>query len=130
MIYESTAVFSLREYDNALRQIGEYIDVEKPSFSDNIGFMFNYQFGYMYTRYFLWNFAGRQSDIQGENDRMNGNWISGIKFLDEIRLGSQENLTSDMANNKGRNVYYMLPQFRYYINSKLTLHDFIILLNS
>jgi len=100
---------SMREYDGVLRQMGEYIEVEKPSFSDNIGFMFNYQFGYMYTRYLLWNFAGRQSDIQGENDRMNGNWISGIKFLDEIRLGSQENLTSDMLNNKGRNVYFMLP---------------------
>ncbi len=100
---------SMREYDYYLKQMGEYIEVEKPSFTDNIGFMFNYQFGYMYTRYLLWNFAGRQNDIQGNNDRMNGNWISGIKFLDEIRLGSQENLTSDMLNNKGRNVYYMLP---------------------
>src|SRR5690606_6285520 len=97
------------EYDYYLKQMGEYIEVEKPSFTDNIGFMFNYQFGYMYTRYLLWNFAGRQNDIQGNNDRMNGNWISGIKFLDEIRLGSQDNLTSDMLNNKGRNVYYMLP---------------------
>lgn len=100
---------SMREYDSYLRQLGEYIDVEKPGFADNIGFMFNYQFGYMYTRYLMWNFAGRQNDIQGYNDRINGNWISGIKFLDEIRLGSQENLTSDMLNNKGRNVYYMLP---------------------
>ncbi len=100
---------SMREYDYYLKQMGEYITVEKPSFTDNIGFMFNYQFGYMYTRYLMWNFAGRQNDIQGNNDRMNGNWISGIKFLDEIRLGSQENLTSDMLQNKGRNVYYMLP---------------------
>ena len=100
---------SMREYDSLLRQMGEYIEVERPSFADNIGFMFNYQFGYMYARYLLWNFAGRQNDIQGENDRNYGNWISGIKFLDEIRLGSQENLTSDMLNNKGRNVYYMLP---------------------
>ncbi|UUV22749.1 DUF2723 domain-containing protein [Paenimyroides aestuarii] len=100
---------SLREYDDILRQMGEYIDIDKPGFFDNMSFMFNYQFGYMYTRYLMWNFAGRQNDIQGYNDRMNGNWISGIKFLDEIRLGSQENLTSDMLNNKGRNVYYMLP---------------------
>ncbi|HLV50404.1 MAG TPA: DUF2723 domain-containing protein, partial [Flavobacterium sp.] len=100
---------SMSHYDSVLRQMSEYIDVEKPGFIDNMSFMFNYQFGYMYTRYLMWNFAGRQNDIQGYNDRMNGNWISGIKFLDEIRLGSQENLTSDMLNNKGRNVYYMLP---------------------
>ena len=98
-----------REYEYYLSNMAGYIDVEKPSFVDNMSFMFNYQFGYMYTRYLLWNFAGRQNDIQGYNDRMNGNWISGIKFLDEIRLGSQNNLTSDMLNNKARNVYYMLP---------------------
>ena len=95
---------SMSQYDSVLRQMSEYIDVEKPGFIDNMSFMFNYQFGYMYTRYLMWNFAGRQNDIQGYNDRMNGNWISGIKFLDEIRLGSQENLTSDMLNNKGRNL--------------------------
>src|SRR5690606_36267924 len=100
---------SMREYDGVLRQMGESIEVEKPSFSDNIGFMFNYQFGYMYTRYLLWNFAGRQSDIQGENDRMNGNCVSGIKLLVDVRLGSHENLASDMLHNKGRNVYCMLP---------------------
>src|SRR5690554_7020400 len=72
-------------------------------------FMFNYQYGYMYMRYLMWNFAGRQNDIQGYNDHRDGNWITGIKFLDEIRLGSQNNLTSDMLNNKARNTYYMLP---------------------
>ncbi|MDO5635802.1 MAG: DUF2723 domain-containing protein [Myroides sp.] len=100
---------SMREYDDYLRQLSEYVDIDKPSFFDNMSFMFNYQFGYMYTRYLMWNFAGRQNDIQGYNDPMNGNWISGITFFDEIRLGSQNNLTSDMLNNKGRNVYYMIP---------------------
>src|SRR5690606_22409821 len=100
---------SMREYDDYLRQLSEYVEIDKPSFFDNMSFMFNYQFGYMYTRYLMWNFAGRQNDIQGYNDPMNGNWISGITFLDEIRLGSQNNLTSDMLNNKGRNVYYMIP---------------------
>src|SRR5690606_23322200 len=60
---------SMREYDHYLRQLSDYIDVEKPTFFDNMGFMFNYQFGYMYTRYLMWNFAGRQNDIQGYNDR-------------------------------------------------------------
>lgn len=101
--------FSLREYDAYLSQMSDYIDVEQPSFTDNMKFMFNYQFGYMYMRYLLWNFSGRQNDIQGNNDKLNGNWISGIKFLDEIRLGSQNNLTSDMLNNKARNTYYMIP---------------------
>src|SRR5690554_4095705 len=104
-----TGQISLREYDHYLSQMGEYIDVEIPSFTDNMKFMFNYQFGYMYMRYLMWNFSGRQNDIQGSNDRMNGNWISGITFLDEIRLGSQSSLTSDMLNNKGRNAYYMIP---------------------
>lgn len=104
-----TGRISLKEYDYYLSQMREYIDVELPSFTDNMSFMFNYQFGYMYMRYLLWNFSGRQNDIQGNNDRMNGNWITGIKFLDEIRLGSQNNLTSDMLNNKGRNAYFMIP---------------------
>src|SRR5690606_20123568 len=104
-----TGQISLREYNYYLSEMRGEIEIVNPSFADNVKFMFNYQFGYMYTRYLLWNFAGRQNDIQGNNDNMEGNWISGIKFLDEIRLGSQENLTSDMLNNKGRNVYYMLP---------------------
>ncbi len=100
---------SLRDYEGYLSQMGEYIQVEVPTFTDNMKFMFNYQFGYMYMRYLMWNFSGRQNDIQGRNDRLNGNWITGIKFLDEIRLGSQENLTSDMLNNKARNTYFMIP---------------------
>jgi hypothetical protein len=71
--------------------------------------MISYQFGYMYGRYFMWNFSGRQNDVQGQLDRYNGNWLSGIKFIDEARLGPQTNLPSDVAENKGRNVYFMLP---------------------
>ena len=80
----------------------------RPTFGENLGFMMQFQFGYMYGRYFMWNFAGRQDDIQGNLDT-HGNWISGIKFIDEMRLGSQENLPDEMKNNKGRNTYYFLP---------------------
>jgi len=89
--------------------VGPYLDIDKPSFGDNLGFMFSYQFGYMYWRYFMWNFAGRQNDIQGEGDDFNGNWISGIDFIDSLFLGSQDNLPSDAENNKARNTYYFLP---------------------
>ena len=66
--------------------------------------MFDFQFGYMYGRYFMWNFVGRQNDEQGNLDLQNGNWLSGIKFIDEIRLGPQTNLPSDIKNNKGRSL--------------------------
>ena len=81
----------------------------RPTFVENIKFMISYQFGYMYGRYFMWNFSGRQNDVQGQLDRYNGNWLSGIKFIDEARLGPQTNLPSDVTENKGRNVYFMLP---------------------
>ena len=99
----------LEDYDKFLKNYSKYLLVEKPSFGDNMKFMFEYQFGYMYWRYLMWNFTGRQNDIQGKYDNMDGNWMSGIKFLDEIRLGSQDNLSSDQLNNKGRNYYYFLP---------------------
>jgi hypothetical protein len=71
--------------------------------------MIQYQFGYMYVRYLLWNFVGRQSDVQGKYDNTHGNWLSGIDFIDEMFIGTQKNLPSDMANNKGRNTYFFLP---------------------
>lgn len=80
----------------------------RPTFAENIQFMIEYQFGYMYGRYFMWNFVGRQNDIQGQYDR-NGNWLSGIKFIDEKFRGPQDNLPSEVLNNKGRNTYYFLP---------------------
>ncbi|SOS47774.1 conserved membrane hypothetical protein [Tenacibaculum dicentrarchi] len=81
----------------------------RPTFIENMKFMIDYQFGYMYGRYFMWNFVGRQNDAQGHLDIENGNWLSGIDFIDEIRLGSQQNLPDDIKNNKGRNKYFFLP---------------------
>ena len=97
------------DYNNFLKQFNQYIDVEKPSLSDNVVYLFEYQLGYMYWRYFMWNFVGRQDDIQGEYDN-HGNWLSGISLIDEIHIGmSQDNLPSDVKNNKARNYYYFLP---------------------
>ena len=97
------------DYHNFLNQFNEYLIIEKPSFGSNLSYLFEYQFGYMYWRYFMWNFVGRQNDVQGQYTDTDGNWLSGIKFIDEIRLGSQDNLSSDMKNNKARNYYYFLP---------------------
>ena len=80
-----------------------------PTFGENLRYFFRYQVGYMYLRYFMWNFAGRQNDCQGNGNPLHGNWISGIKFLDETRLGDMDALPSDLKDNKGRNVYFMLP---------------------
>ncbi len=97
------------DYNNFLKRYKSYIDVEKPSLASNIVYMIQYQLGYMYWRYFMWNFTGRQDDIQGRLDN-HGNWISGIKPIDEWHLGlSQDNLPSDIKNNKARNTYYFLP---------------------
>ena len=97
------------DYDKFLKGYGDYLIVDKPTFFNNMKFMIQYQFGYMYVRYLLWNFAGRQSDVQGKYDNSNGNWLSGISFIDEIFIGTQKNLPSDMQNNKGRNTYFFLP---------------------
>jgi MFS family permease len=82
--------------------------INKPTFGENLRFFFNYQVNYMYLRYFMWNFAGRQNDNQGYGDYLDGNWCSGIKFIDEKRLGTQDNLPEDLRN-KGYNRFYMLP---------------------
>ncbi len=80
-----------------------------PTFGENLRFFFSYQVGYMYGRYFLWNFAGRQNDIQGSGGPLKGNWLSGIKFWDEKRLGPEKDMPDYLKNNWGRNKYYMLP---------------------
>ena len=80
----------------------------RPSFGENLSFMVQFQFGYMYGRYFMWNFVGKQDDIQGNLDN-HGNWLSGITPIDEMRLGSQKNLPSEILDNKGRNTYFFLP---------------------
>jgi hypothetical protein len=93
---------------------GEQQTIYKPTFGENLRFFINYQVGWMYLRYFMWNFAGRQNDMQGTGDNLKGNWISGIKFIDEMRLGSQDNLPENIAgykfkHNRARNTYFMLP---------------------
>lgn len=98
-----------KDYDKFLKNFGQYLDIKKPSFIQNMKFMFEFQFGYMYWRYFMWNFTGRQDDVQGQYTDLHGNWISGIKFIDELRLGNQDNMPSDMINNKARNTYFFLP---------------------
>ena len=83
--------------------------VTRPSFGNNLRYFFNYQLGHMYWRYFMWNFSGRQNDIQGNGDIIHGNWITGIKFLDEMRLGNQSELPDTLKTEKAYNKYYMLP---------------------
>ena len=80
-----------------------------PTFGENIYFFLRYQCHYMYWRYFMWNFAGRQNDLQGYGELYKGNWISGIPAFDNARLGNQDELPTELKENKGHNVYYMLP---------------------
>ena len=88
---------------------GEQSSVVRPTFMENIRFFIRYQVWHMYGRYFMWNFAGRQNDHQGHGELLNGNWLSGIGFIDSIRLGPQNNLPAHMANHPARNTYYFLP---------------------
>jgi len=105
----SEGLVDYEDYHKFLRTYGRFLDIKKPSLGQNIAYLLEYQLGYMYWRYFMWNFTGRQDDIQGKYD-MHGNWLSGIKFIDEWHLGmSQDNLPSDVLNNKARNTYYFLP---------------------
>ena len=90
-------------------QCGEMIMVKIPTQWDNIKFFFIYQLNYMYWRYFMWNFAGRQNDIQGQGEIEHGNWITGISFIDNMLIGDQTLLPSELKNNKGHNVFYCLP---------------------
>ncbi|MDR2805013.1 MAG: DUF2723 domain-containing protein [Dysgonamonadaceae bacterium] len=83
--------------------------VVKPTFAENLRYFFDYQVNFMYWRYFMWNFSGRQNDIQGQGEVANGNWITGIPFLDQYRVGPQDDMPDSIAKNKGHNKYYMLP---------------------
>ncbi len=111
--------------DQAIRAYKEWADIKgkpvkidicgqekivyKPTFIENMRFFFRYQLNLMYWRYFMWNFSGRQNDLQGHGDVTNGNWITGIKFIDELLVGPQEDMPYDIIGNKGHNKYYMLP---------------------
>lgn len=96
------------QYIRFLREFSDYIVVDPPTLAQNLHYLFEFQFGYMYLRYFMWNFVGRQNDIQGRYDN-NGEWLSGIGFIDSLRLGSQDNLPTDWKHNKARNTYFFLP---------------------
>ena len=80
-----------------------------PTFGENLRFFFRYQVNFMYWRYFMWNFAGRQNDLQSSGELTKGNWISGIPFIDNLMLGDQSKLPTELRENKGHNVYYFLP---------------------
>ena len=93
----------------AYQEFGTIKNPENPSYIDNLEFLFRYQIGHMYLRYFMWNFVGRQNDIQGQGNVLNGNWVSGISFLDSARIGPQKNLSDQMRNHPARNTYFFLP---------------------
>lgn len=98
----------------AVNREGQSETLVKPTFFENLQFFFSYQVNWMYWRYFMWNFSGRQNDIQGNGDIVNGNWITGFNFLDSIRLDDQDHLPTALSNNiiaknKAKNKYYMLP---------------------
>ena len=88
---------------------GESVMVKMPSQLDNIRFFLSYQCNFMYWRYFMWNFCGRQNDIQGNGEAEHGNWITGFSFIDNLMYGDQSKLPDDLKNNKGHNVFYGLP---------------------
>ncbi|MCF8381430.1 MAG: DUF2723 domain-containing protein [Bacteroidales bacterium] len=93
----------------AYRQWGALKEGEPVGALNDFGFLLSYQLGHMYFRYFMWNFAGKQNDTQSHGSIVNGNWISGIKFIDELRLGNQDLLPDKYKNDKSRNTYYFLP---------------------
>ena len=97
------------DYHKFFRTLSPYLEIQKPSFWSSLQFLFQYQIGYMYWRYFMWNFTGRQNDIAGTYDTLNGNWISGINLFDSLRLGNQSEISEDAKNNKARNTYFFLP---------------------
>lgn len=101
--------FSGEDYHDFFKKFGRYLIIEKPSFLSNLQFLFEYQIGYMYWRYLMWNFTGRQNDVAGTYTPLDGNWISGIPFIDSIRLGNQNELNNDALNNKARNTYFFFP---------------------
>jgi hypothetical protein len=83
--------------------------INKPTLGENLRYFMDYQVNWMYWRYFMWNFAGRQNDLQGHGGILDGNWMSGVKAIDAQRLGNQDHLPGSMLNNKARNHFYLLP---------------------
>ena len=96
-------------HEETFDRCGEMVTVKVPSQLENLRFFISYQCNFMYWRYFMWNFAGRQNDLQGNGELEHGNWLSGWDWLDNWRLGDQDHLPDELKNNKGHNVFYMLP---------------------
>ena len=99
----------IKGYDVPYDKCGNMIMVNMPTQWENIKFFFSYQLNWMYWRYFMWNFAGRQNDIQGSGEIEHGNWITGIPFIDNWLVGDQSLLPQELKDNKGHNVFYCLP---------------------
>ena len=95
----------MADYDRC----GEIVQVKMPTQIENLRFFLSYQCNFMYWRYFMWNFAGRQNDIQGNGELEHGNWITGFSFLDDAMLGDQSRLPDELKENKGHNVFYCMP---------------------
>ena len=119
------------QYIDFLKNFAEYIEVKPPTLGQNLSYLIDFQFNYMYWRYFFWNFVGRQNDEQGRFNA-NGEWLSGIPFIDSIRLGNQSNLPDDLLNNKARNTYFFLPLLLglvgFYYHAKRQWKHFYVLL--
>ena len=96
-------------YNVPYDRCGEMVNVKMPTQWENLRFFLSYQCNFMYWRYFMWNFAGRQNDLQGNGELEHGNWITGFDWFDNWRLGNQDLLPDDLKNNKGHNVFYCLP---------------------
>jgi len=99
----------IKGHDVLHDRCGERVMVNMPTQWENLKFFFSYQLNFMYWRYFLWNFVGRQNDIQGHGELEHGNWITGISFIDNLLVGNQEFIPKELKENKGHNVYYGLP---------------------
>ncbi len=95
----------MTDYDRC----GELIQVKMPTQIENIKFFLSYQCNFMYWRYFMWNFAGRQNDLQGNGELEHGNWITGFSAIDNAMLGDQSKLPDELKENKGHNVFYCMP---------------------
>lgn len=127
--------YDYEDYARFLSQYKSILEIEKPSFLQNLNFLLTFQVNYMYFRYFMWNFVGRQDDVQGKMNNNHGDWISGISFIDEKLLGvPQTNLPSDEMNNKGRNTYFFIPlllgivglAFHYFKSLRMTWVVFVL----
>jgi len=107
--YQLPDNFAPRVQRGQVVQPGTPMAVKIPSFADNLNWFFTYQMGFMYWRYFMWNFSGRQNDIQGGGNIRDGNWISGVSFIDNMRLGDQSKLPDSIKDNKASNKLFLLP---------------------